>query len=593
MDADSAERRRQVLEALKFERQQARAAVVSASPVEDQHNALMQKLLSERQGSSRIAPARFAWEEHIDRQASKLQMELGLFDNSEPNSSHHADTLHAALEADALDIGGLGKTELDAVGQQAAAELDQLGARGASALASAVHEAHFSGATRTQHGQPQAASTLSGSYGSTGSGVGRRDGDCVAPHNPPPPPPPAAATATISGSSIPSPSPKVKPGRATTASAAMAVDARIDASAVGASSGCEAYTFQPKINSRSSKLAEKRDGSCTSRLSSQRAEAYAKREIQRMDMERERFEDCTFTPRINAPRAGGSKKSSGGPDRGADSGNRRLSAGERLHYDADRKAEMLERKRVASERWEVSSHRFQPHINPTSSMIASEGGQAPLHERVEEMLRKKEVHLHTIRVRVEGEQAATFAPSINPISSAIAAAVYSEKASSMPLDCGGRLGHTASGTAFSTAAPDVVERLSAEASLVLERRAQRELQRREAEVQQCPFKPQVNGLSDRIADQVNASGGGHKGTVFTGLQEKAKEAEARKKQREAQALEEESATFKSTASEANGILLAARSARLNESHLERTERLAYVDSKRKEAIKQQLQVPRS
>ena len=346
--ADAAERRRQVLEALRFERQQARAAALSASPAaadstvgQDQrsatHDAVMQRIMSQR-GHVAPVPVRSAWEEHRDRQASKLQEELGL---SEPRSSHHGD----ARQGQAAHEAGLG-------------------ARGASALPSAAMNEAGRGALpdyslKTRLPKQERPPAVVGS------------------------PPPYAAVPAPSSSGIPPPSPKVKTGRATTAKAATldSSDEAAAAKAAGASNGSEAYTFQPKINSRSVKLAEKRDGSCYSRLSSQRAEAYAKRELQRMDMERERLEDCTFTPRINTPKAGVGRKSvggGGGASGGAGGGNRRLSAGERLHHDADRKAEMLERKRVASERWEVSSHRFQPHINPTSSMIAAEGGQAPL-----------------------------------------------------------------------------------------------------------------------------------------------------------------------------------------------------------------------
>ena len=138
--------------------------------------------------------------------------------------------------------------------------------------------------------------------------------------------------------------------------------------------------------------------------------------------------------------------------------------------------------------------------------------------------------------QVEQDEAATYAPQINPISAAIAAAVYSEKASAVPLECGGRLGVTVGGTASSAGPPGVVDRLSAEASLAIERRAQRELQRREAEAQECPFKPQVNLLSDRIVTETASSLeiDGQPSGVFARLQHKAEEAAARRKERELQ-----------------------------------------------------------
>ena len=103
--------------------------------------------------------------------------------------------------------------------------------------------------------------------------------------------------------------------------------------------------------------------------------------------------------------------------------------------------------------------------------------------------------------------------------------------------------------------------------------------------------PNGSSQRQRRSRRRSSNGRGAKGndSIFQRLHSKAEELEERRKQREAQALEEEGRLFQPTVSEANDILLTARSARLNESHLERTERLAYVDMKRREAIRQQLE----
>ena len=191
-----------------------------------------------------------------------------------------------------------------------------------------------------------------------------------------------------------------------------------------------------------------RGGSCFSRLASQRAEEFAKREEQRVAAEKAMLSECTFSPQINAKR----------PE-----SQRARPAMARLHHEADRRAEMRERSRVASEAWELNSYPFTPHINPTSSQLASLGGGGsatkPLHERVGEVQARKEEKLSKLRQKVEAQEQATFKPNINPLSSAIAVQLQHDAADpwqAPPAD--GQLSAT--------------ERLAAEAAASLERRAQ-------------------------------------------------------------------------------------------------------------------------
>ena len=668
MDGD---RRESQLEELRREREQTRAAAIAEDEDEamaqrrQERNVLVQRLLSERGAGAVPPPPRTAWDEHLDRHTSRLQAELGLSAGARPATTTattasdalaHAAQEQAALEADALQLGAVGVTDLEAMGQQAAVELDRLGAFGASALAASMTasdapEAELSALGKVpQRAAPPYVSLSPGRErpGGAASGVSKRGGDHGAKGSAhdsvarggrggaassrgrggKPPAAPASKGAGKGGGTTSSPAisgapPSSRSSTAGTASAAPAATvATTPPSARGAAeagvSDGDGYSFQPRINERSAKLASSRDGNCYSRLASQRSEAYAKREIQRMETEKDRLAECTFAPQINirnaaakadgaparadgAPSAGraattrrasaGFGGRAGGGEAGG-SGGKKLSAGERLHREADKRAEMKERTRVAQEQWELRHLSFAPHINPVSTLIAEEGGHVPLHERVELMQREKEEHLHEIRMKVAEEQDATYAPQINPLSSSLAAAANAVGRSLLPIECGGRLSSGGDAHASTTSlggAPRVVERLSLEASLALERRAQRELQRRELEASQCTFKPTTNKLSDLIVAEQEAANGDGAGGVFTRLQQAADDLDARRKERVAQAAEEEAKLFQPQVSAASDILLTARAARLNESALERSERLAYVDPKRKEAIIEQLQ----
>ena len=142
-----------------------------------------------------------------------------------------------------------------------------------------------------------------------------------------------------------------------------------------------------------------------------------RRERERLEAEKERMAECTFAPSINPKSAAAA--ASGFEARGDGS------APDRLHHDADARAEQRERARMQSEAWEVAIHPFAPQINPTSAQlpVLSQGGggaERPLHERIDEVTRRREQNVHALRMRVEAEGAATFAPHINPASQALA-----------------------------------------------------------------------------------------------------------------------------------------------------------------------------
>lgn len=353
-------------------------------------------------------------------------------------------------------------------------------------------------------------------------------------------------------------------------------------------------TFAPQINRHSVQLvekdADKRGRGLYERLATQKVEAYAKREMLRMEAEHEKLSECTFAPKINSDksRVGGGEGHGVGVSGGGQV--KKLPAGERLHADSDRRSEMRERSRVASERWELSNHSFAPYINPTSEILAAEVTVSrPIHERVEQLQRKKDDNIRALRLKLTKEEDATFAPQINPTSAQLALATQQHGTSAvvpLELSCGFGLSQPSS-CSFSQRSPVASERLAHDAARALERKAQRELQRREAEQQPCTFKPSINPLSERLVAEAEASEELPHG-VFNRLQRAAEVSDERRKERQEQALVDEKMSFKPSLCAANDILLAARSARLKESTLERIERLAYVDTKRREALVAQL-----
>ena len=591
--------------------------------------ALVQRLLSEREATAAIAAPRIAWEDRLERHTSRIESELGLSRSreesprkSKPNTPARAggelkfarsgldEALEkaardrAALEADALSLGALGAAELDAIGTQAQDQLERLGAG-----ANGAREGPSAAPQRS--GIPSPAPRTAPPY--------RAIGQPPQPP-PPPPPPPAACGGKRAAPAVPAGScatPRAasaqsqQPARSSTGRLSMgggggagpfgeATAARAESSKgkdkMPLPTGFDACTFQPAINQNSARLvdkdADKRGHGLYARLASQRVEAYAKRELLRMEAEREKLAECTFAPKINPTSAGAKTPApKGGSGGGGDGTGRKMAAGERLHADSDRRSEMRERTRVASERWELSNHSFAPHINPTSEALAAEVTQSrPIHERIEELQRKKDDNIRALRAKLAEEEDATFAPQINPTSAQLAIAAQQQTSSSMPLELSARLGSHHASQLSSTAGAgrsSAAERLAHDAMLQIERKAQRELQRREAEEQLCTFKPSVNPLSHRLVQEAEASQELPAG-VFNRLQRAAEVSDERRRERLQQQREEEKKLFQPTTSEANDILLSARSARLHESELERTERLAYVDAKRREALITQL-----
>ena len=233
-----------------------------------------------------------------------------------------------------------------------------------------------------------------------------------------------------------------------------------------------------------------------------------------MAVEKDRLAECTFTPRLKAkPKPGGSGRGSGGRGsvggrRGGGSGgsgaprgvDAQQAAGERLHHDAEVRApggarsplslpriypaptphpprisqvrtELRERRALSSEAWEAASFPFAPHINerPAGAALPTR----PLHERLEDEVAKREAKLAQLRQK-HAESEATFQPHIDPNSAAISLAAAQPL---LPADArgGGGVGGASAGLLGSgVGRGDIVERLTAEGAVSLERRAARE-----------------------------------------------------------------------------------------------------------------------
>ena len=403
----------------------AAASDASADERRTAREALMQKLLSERgarsvgaegAASSRPAEPRTAWKEqnyarenqleaehaqpaHVADQTSSSsfalpeEAEAAGGDGGEPSIAAHDAVAREreALEADALALGAMGAAELvELAALDGVAQVASLAPAAAVELLDLRLEARHTveaGAARRETWQPSRK---------------------MAAAAPPKPKPAAAATASPREQRAkPSVPAAAGSGCRSCGGGGGGAAAAKDKSAVplafgsrpqltprrkssgsdggkqpGADPAAEC-SFQPQINERSSKLAEvaRRESSggtsegWSARLATQRAAEFAKREVRRMEAERAKLAECTFTPSINPASAGRwAGRAKGGKAAHTGKGGWREDAsdaakpiGERLHSEADRRAEMRERSRIASEQWELDAHSFAPYAGDTST----------------------------------------------------------------------------------------------------------------------------------------------------------------------------------------------------------------------------------
>ena len=150
------------------------------------------------------------------------------------------------------------------------------------------------------------------------------------------------------------------------------------------------------------------------RLSTPRTQAWEKyeQEKERLSQEREGLSECTFKPKIMTKTAAPRPKSA---------------FPQRLYGDAENRYKLREAAKRQLAEAEVASYPFQPAINDNSRAAVEAEGYKPIHERVGELLRKKQEALAAARVQVELENPdLTFAPKVSDASRAIARGLEEE-----------------------------------------------------------------------------------------------------------------------------------------------------------------------
>ena len=122
-------------------------------------------------------------------------------------------------------------------------------------------------------------------------------------------------------------------------------------------------------------------------------------EKERLSQEREGLSECTFKPKLVTKTAAPRPKSA---------------FPQRLYGDAENRYKLREAAKRQLAEAEVASYPFQPAINDNSRAAVEAEGYKPIHERVGELLRKKQEALAAARVQVELENPdLTFAPKVS------------------------------------------------------------------------------------------------------------------------------------------------------------------------------------
>ena len=172
-------------------------------------------------------------------------------------------------------------------------------------------------------------------------------------------------------------------------------------------------TFKPKTIARPRSAKSALDTASgeerRARLSTPRTKLWEKCEEIRNAKENEETKDCTFKPKVGrGPRMANRPSSA----RARPSGD--LSFPDRLYKDGDsmfRKREDAKRQIAEAE---IASYPFQPAINDNSRAAVEAEGYKPIHERVNDLLRKKQESLAAARVQYELENPdLTFAPKVS------------------------------------------------------------------------------------------------------------------------------------------------------------------------------------
>jgi len=247
-------------------------------------------------------------------------------------------------------------------------------------------------------------------------------------------------------------------------------------------------------------------------------------------------EHCTFTPKTG---------------RGPKTGSSDAPAGERLYAYAEKRAEKLERAQARVVELELEELTFQPSTMGASMKKKKKkenGAAPPLHERLDDVLRRKRDALLKAKAKVEHERSSayTFKPEINPTSAALA----KQRA-------------------------ELDEAMGEDG----ERRAGRRRDVVDEDVDELTFAPKITTVSERVVEQLARQG--KMGADFFERQREYNDKVARRAE-EHRAYEDDECTFTPDIGDATRVLRKGQRVRmLLETPEERAARLAFTDAERK------------
>ena len=334
-------------------------------------------------------------------------------------------------------------------------------------------------------------------------------------------------------------------------------------------------TFKPKTIARPRSAKSTADAVTgeerISRLSTPRTKLWQKCERIRSERASEETKECTFAPRVGrGPRmaraVSSARTSSSRPSVDAPFPDRLYADGEtRYRRREDARREMAEA--------EMASFPFQPAINDNSRAAVEAEGYRPIHERVGELLRKKQEALAAARVQVELENPdLTFAPKVNDASRAIARGLEEEAGDRRSpverLASGERPGSAASRGPGASARgrPSSARRKSYDA----------------AARDEHTFAPKLNENTKRLCEMMAEEGvRGGAGSFLERQADHAAKADAAK--RAIRERLEKDCTFHPNTGNADEVLLKSKHVvRLGETPRERIARLAFLEKQTRE-----------
>ena len=246
---------------------------------------------------------------------------------------------------------------------------------------------------------------------------------------------------------------------------------------------------------------------------------------------------------------------------------------DRLYADGETRYRRREDARRQIAEAEIASFPFQPAINDNSRAAVEAEGYRPIHERVGELLRKKQEALAAARVQVElTNPDLTFAPKVNDASRAIARGLEEEagdgRSAVERLAAGERPGSAASrrAGASSRGRPSSARRKSYDA----------------AARDEHTFAPQLNENTKRLCDMMAEEGvRGGAGSFLERQADHAAKADLAK--RAVRERLEKECTFHPNTGNADEVLLKSKHVvRLGETPRERIARLAFLEKQTRE-----------